>query len=69
LLIAVGLSRGDEAYPLSTLGVNDHYEDAIDHASREDTILSEIFAEVLFDEGEEIIEHPSRLVKADLYAS
>ena len=66
MLIAVGLSRGNEAYPVSTLGVNDHYEYTFDHPGREETILSKIPAKILLDKGEVVIEDPLRLPEADL---
>jgi len=69
LLVTVGLSRRNDPYPLVTLGIDDGDERALHHAGGEETVLAKILAEVLLDQGEEIVKNPGCLLKADLVLS
>jgi hypothetical protein len=69
LLIAASLSRRDNPNPFSALGIYNGKNHPLDRAGSEKAVLAIVFAKVLFDQGEEIVEDTAGLKKADFVPS
>jgi hypothetical protein len=65
LLITGGLSRRDNSNPLLAFGIYNSEDHALDRAGSKEAILALVFAKVLFDQREEIVEDTTGLKKTD----
>jgi hypothetical protein len=63
--MAIRLSRRDNANSFAALGVDNGYEHIVGPADRDETFLTVVVAQILFDHRERVIEDPLRQLESE----